>query len=98
MWHFPRGDPHTNVTRTTPWFAIKLSPTGQSKNLLSKCNSQKTVAAALHSCLRPPTERCAASARTVGFVILNGLAVSETVVPMVQYFPQGYALRGQHQL
>lgn len=31
MWHFPRGGPHTNLTRTTPWVAIKLSRTGAVK-------------------------------------------------------------------
>lgn len=24
-WHFPRGGPHTNLTGTIPWVAIKLS-------------------------------------------------------------------------
>jgi hypothetical protein len=51
------------------------------------------VAALLNSCLGPPKERHT-SARTVGFVILNGLAVSGTVVLMVQYFPEGDALGG----
>lgn len=31
MWHFPRGGPHANLTRTTPWVAIKLSRTGAVK-------------------------------------------------------------------
>ena len=98
MWHFPRGGPHTNLTRTTPWVAIKPSRTGAVKEPAEQMQLTEDSGGPAEQLSQAPLESRRALARTVGFVSLNGLAVSGTVVPMVQYFPQGYALRGQHQL